>query len=437
MAVTAISGSTLEESGQSNLADIGQAAPNVYFEAADRSRPYIYIRGIGTRSYDPGTDSSVGVFIDGVYQARLATLDLDLLDVERIELLRGPQGTLYGKNTIAGAISVVTHDPTPEFRLRLNTEYGHSAIADDALYGVWGDVSGALSDNTSASLAISHRSRDGYQPVTNLKDIAGGSEDSWSVRGKLKIDFNENASLRLSAWYNDAGGPPIIFIQNTLGGTAPSVVALRPGLANPAPAPAYSPRSDRSDMHLDKTVYGASATLDWAIGDVDLTSITAYQNLKIDELWESDSTVLNANWAENPEESDQFSQEFRLSQSVGGLSWLVGVFYARETADRSDTLYYGPDSLLGFISGGLLTFDLHLDLENTSYAVFGQATYDYTDHISATVGARYSIDKKDAFYRPTFSGILPSFSLDLPEQEWNSFDPSASITYKFNDDVSV
>ncbi|MFN7609712.1 MAG: TonB-dependent receptor plug domain-containing protein, partial [bacterium] len=160
MSISAVSGKDLEDAGYTELNDISRLSSNVYFEAADRSKPLIYIRGIGTRSYDAGSDPSVGVFVDGVYLGRFGALDMDLMDVARVELLRGPQGSLYGRNTIGGAISVVSRDPTSVFKGHLSGELGTSAISGDSLYSVGAWLSGPIAgDAVRGSLSVTRRYR--------------------------------------------------------------------------------------------------------------------------------------------------------------------------------------------------------------------------------------------------------------------------------------
>lgn len=178
MSISAVAGKDLEQAGYTELNDVARLSGNVFFEAADRSKPQIYIRGVGTRSYDAGSDSSVGIFVDGVYLGRFGAMDMDLMDVERVELLRGPQGSLYGRNTIGGAISVVTRDPSSTFKGRLSGEIGASDIGGDWLYSLNASVSGPIAgEDVRGALSVARRYRAGYQPVS-IANIRGGSEDA-------------------------------------------------------------------------------------------------------------------------------------------------------------------------------------------------------------------------------------------------------------------
>jgi iron complex outermembrane receptor protein len=436
MSISAVSGETLEKAGYAELNNLNRISSNVFFEAADRSKPLIFIRGVGTRSYDAGSDPSVGVFLDGVYLGRFGALDMDLLDVARVEVLKGPQGTLYGRNTIGGAISVVTRDPTDAFTGRLTGEVGVGDVSGDDLYGLNVTLSGPLSETVSASLSGGRRYRDGFQPV-GVAGVRGGSEDSWSVRGKVRFDLGD-AQLRLSADYADADGPPLILVPNDLSGRFPNPGALAPGFVTPRePANPYRPASDTTDQGIRKETYGASAQLDWTFGGLTLTSISAARSMSLDERDDLDGSTLPFQIYEADEESDQVSQELRLAYAGERINWLVGAYFSREDVKRTETILFGPASLLTVLAGPTpLVWDFGVDLESTSLAAFGQLQWEITDALSATIGARYSDDEKDVVFdtRTTVPIGIASFRAAL-SRSWSSFDPSIAMNYRFNDDV--
>ena len=297
ISISAYAGAALDKAGYADLSNVSRVAPNVYFEAADRSRPLIYIRGIGTRGYDGGSDPSVGVFLDGVYQGRFGGLDVDLDDVQRVEVLKGPQGTLYGRNTIGGAISVVTKEPTDSFKARGYAEFGGGAISGDNLYSVGGTVSGPLlEDKLNGLLSVSRHYRDGYQPTRNAAGvntgIRGGSDDSYGFHAKLNWTPTSALRIKFAADYTRSDGPPLILTSNPLGaGLGPGL--LTPGYTVPAPSTdPYHPYSDVTNAHIHKTIYGGAVTADWTIGHFVVTSISAARKLKIDELNDLDGTQL-------------------------------------------------------------------------------------------------------------------------------------------------
>ena len=438
MSLSAIGGEALETAGYTELSDLSRLTSNVFFEAADRTKPLIFVRGIGTRGYDAGSDPSVGVFVDGVYQGRFGALDMDLLDVERIEVLKGPQGTLYGRNTIGGALSVITRDPSEQFRARAAAEIGASEISGDMLYGVNGSISGPLADKAYGLISVSHRYRDGYQPVSGT-DVRGGSEDSWSARAKTLFEFDGGATLRLSGDYARMDGPPLILTPNDLGSTRPNPGPLTPGFTTPSePVDPYRPSSDRNDQAIVKDVYGVSAQVDWSWGKIDFTSISAYRGMEFDERDDLDGTTLPFQFYLAQENSDQVSQEVRAAFSGESFNWLFGLYYSKEEVTRSEGIDFGPASLLSaLVAPAPLAWGFGFDLESTSVAAFGQLEWTPTEKFAATFGARYSEEEKNVVFNTTTTvpGFIITPFVSSVSRKWDSFDPSLSVRYKFTDDV--
>ncbi|WP_337188169.1 TonB-dependent receptor [Phenylobacterium sp.] len=441
--VSAYTGEALADAGYTDIAKISRVAPNVYFEAPDRSRPLIYVRGIGTRSYDGGSDPSVGTFIDGVYQGRFGGLLVELQDVARIEVLKGPQGTLYGRNTIGGAISIITRDPTDTFEGRFEAGIGASKVSGDNLYNLSGSVSGSLvPEKLQGLLSVAYNYRDGYQPTRSLAGVntgvRGGSEDSISLRGKLNWAPAEDLQIKLAADYTHMDGPPLILVTEPLAqGLGPG--ALAPGFTvPPVTDDVLRPYSDVTNIFLKKKMYGASVTADYTVGEVTLTSITAARKLKIDEINDIDGSSLPFYTNPVTDDAEQFSQEFRASYEGEKASWLIGAYYGREIDDRRDNLVFGPAALLRVLGGGPTTWTFHVKAVSESVALFGQFTWNFTDKFAATLGARYSEDRKDVLYdsqntAPVKIGVVP-FLLEVP-RKWDSFDPSLSLSYKFTPDI--
>ena len=438
MSISAISGENLESAGYSELNDVARLSGNVFFEAADRSKPQIYIRGVGTRSYDAGSDSSVGIFVDGVYLGRFGAMDMDLMEVERVELLRGPQGSLYGRNTIGGAISVVTRDPSSTLTGKISGELGTSDIGGDGLYSLGASVSGPLAgENIRGSLSAARRYRKGYQPVS-IANIRGGSEDAWSGRGKLMFNLGD-ATLRLSADYSHIDGPPLVLAPNQLGGAADNPGPVTPGFVTPAePADPYHLSSDTPGQGIVKKTYGGSAQLNVPFGAFELTSITALRKLKLNELDDLDGTTLPFQVYLADEDGKQYSQELRVNYKTDTLNVLVGAYYSKEDVTRTETINFGPAALLSaLVSPAPLKWDFGLNLESKSSALFGQIQWEPVEKLSLTLGGRFSWDEKNVVFdtRSTVPGFIISNFTTPISRKWNSFDPSVSLSYKFNDDV--
>jgi iron complex outermembrane receptor protein len=438
LSISAFSGADLEKAAYTELNNVARLSGNVYFEAADRTKPLIYIRGIGTRSYDAGSDPSVGVFVDGVYLGRFGALDLDLMDVERVEVLRGPQGSLYGRNTIGGAISVVTRDPSSTFKGRVTGQLGTSDIGGDSLYSLGASVSGPIAgDDIRGSLAVERRYRAGYQPVT-IANIRGGSEDAWSARGKLLFNLGD-ASLRLSADYSHLDGPPLVLVPNQLGGAADNPGPVSPGFVTPAqPSDPYRPASDMQGQGIVRETYGGSAQVNVPLGAFELISITALRKLKITERDDLDGTTLPFQEFLAAEDGKQFSQELRLNYQSDKLKVLFGAFYSKEDVNRDETIDFGPASILSFlVQPAPLRWDFGFNIQAKSSALFGQIQWEPVENLSFTLGGRYSRDEKDVVYdtRSTVPGFIISNFNTAISRKWDSFDPSASLSYKFTDNV--
>ena len=435
ISITALSGDAIDKAGVIEMNDVDRLATNVVFEGLDRTKPLVYVRGIGTRTYDPGSDPSVGVFVDGVYLGRFGGHDMDLNDIERVEVLKGPQGTLYGRNTIGGALSVVTADPADALEGNISAEYGLSEISGDDLWSVAGRISGPLGDSgLLGSLSAKHRKRDGYIRIVN-SDERGANEDSTALRGKLLIPLSENAELKLAADYSAHDGPTLVFTRDDLDGRSPSPFPFIP--VPPQPTDLYQPTSDRTDIYTDKDVYGVSATLGWTLGDIELTSITAYRELDWQATDDLDASELDVSFLTEDETSDQFSQELRLNWVTENTNLLLGLFYGTEDVQRVDSLQFGLHGL-GLLTAPIpLIWDFAVELDATSYAAFGQFEWDITEKLALNLGGRYSYDEKDFSFNNTTLGIfLQPYSLDLSE-DWDSFDPSVSLQYDATDDVML
>ena len=437
MSIAAFSGADLEKSGYTEISSVARLAANVFFEASDRTKPQIYIRGVGTRGYDPGSDPSVGVFVDNVYLGRFGALDMNLLDVQRVEVLRGPQGTLYGRNTIGGAISVFTRDPTPTFNAQAQAELGKGEISGDWLYSLAATVSGPIAgDNVLGSLAVSRNYRAGYQQV-DIANIRGGSEDSWSGRGKLLFKIGDS-TLHLSADYSNLDGPPLVLVPHGLGGAADDPGLLTPGYVTPAdPADPYHLSTDTQDQGIVRETYGGSAELDIPIGALELTSITALRYLNLDERDDLDGTTLPFQVYLANEDGNQFSQELRLSYQSDKLNALLGLYYYSENVSRTETIEFGPASLLSaLVYPAPLVWDFGVNVDAKSYAMFGQIQWKIVENLSLTLGGRYSWDQKKVTFdtKTTVPFVITDFNTSL-SRNWDSFDPTVSLSYNFTDDV--
>ncbi|MEZ6022804.1 MAG: TonB-dependent receptor [Hyphomonadaceae bacterium] len=354
IAVTAIGGETLENSGVQDLRDITQVATSFSMASgqSQSSGTTARIRGIGTGSDNPGFEAAVGIFIDGVYRARAGAALADLPELVRVEVLRGPQGTLFGRNTSAGAISVVTAGPDFQGGMYIEGSYGFDDLEES---GMRAGVDIPLSDSFAFSLDGSLRARDGY-----INDLISGDDintrDRWTARAQAVWDISPNASLRVIADAAETDevccgitplfyGPAQSVIFTILG--APS----SPGFAGPNTL-STMPVEDRYMTVTPGRGYGEetedqgiSAQLDWEVGGMNFTSISAYRDWSAVRDQDVDFNLIDIAYRDGLEVSfETFTQEFRLQGENGRLNWLVGLFYADEQLRTEDNIRIGAQA---------------------------------------------------------------------------------------------
>jgi iron complex outermembrane recepter protein len=370
LAVTAIGGEQLQNSGVQDLRDVTQVAPSFSMGTgqSNSSGTIARIRGIGTGSDNPGFEAAVGIFIDGVYRARAGAALADLPDLQRVEVLRGPQGTLFGRNTSAGAISVITQGP--EFTPGMYIE-GLLGADDLGETGMRAGVNVPLSDSFAIRIDGSVRARDGY-----ITDVVSGDDinnrNRWSSRGQLQWDLSPTASLRVivdGAKTDEVccGITPLIYgssqavlngIAGSLGLPSPSV-PLDPDSRNMTVTPAYpglpalgpglpAQPATAARTYGEKTDdFGVSGQLDWEIGGMNFTSISSYRDWSALRDQDIDFSSVDIAYRDGLAVGfETYTQEFRLQGENGPLNWLVGVFYGNEKLNTTDTIRIGAHANL-------------------------------------------------------------------------------------------
>ncbi len=379
VAVTAIPADSITNSGAQDLRALTQLAPSFSMDSGQStsSGTTARVRGIGTGSDNPGFEAAVGIFIDGVYRARAGAALSDLPDLVRVEVLRGPQGTLFGRNTSAGAISVVTEGPDFDPGVWLQGNFGFDDLEEA---GARAGVNVPITDNFAVRIDGSLRSRDGYitdriAHAQGLKDDIN-DRDRWSLRGQALWDINDNATLRIivdSAETDEVccGITPLLYGTTQGAVTAINTAIFGPtlsGLGSATPSvdgrfmtvtpamtalPALGPGLPAQGAHGARGYgeqteeQGASGELDWDLGGVNLTSITAYREWRADRNQDVDFNLIDIAYRDGLKVGfDNFTQEFRLQGEAGRLNWLAGVFYGKETLNTTDTIRVGSMSNL-------------------------------------------------------------------------------------------
>ncbi|ANP45600.1 TonB-dependent receptor [Candidatus Viadribacter manganicus] len=347
LAVTAVSGEQLENSGVQDLRDVTQVAPSLSMGTgqSNSSGTIVRIRGIGTGSDNPGFEGAVGIFIDGVYRSRAGAALADLPELERVEVLRGPQGTLFGRNTSAGAISVVSSGPSFEPGMYIEGAYGFDDLEE---VGLEAGVNVPVSDSLAFRVDGVIRDRGGY-----ITDAISGddinSSSRWSARAQALLDITPDASVRfiLDAAESDAVCCGAVLVN--AGTTSALISALTAGtgvLTSPAEDRRMTVTPGRGYGETTDEI-GFSGQLDWDLGGVNLTSITAVRDWNAERDQDVDFTSADIAYRDGLEISiSNLTQEFRLQGETGPVNWLVGLFYSQEEIDTTDRIQQGSQASL-------------------------------------------------------------------------------------------
>ncbi|MBL4894723.1 MAG: TonB-dependent receptor [Emcibacter sp.] len=494
VSVTAFSGEGLEKRGITNLQGLNNFTPNLELSNGrpdgGGSAAQAYIRGVGQSDFLFPNDPGVGLYIDDVYLARSVGGMLSLVDVERVEVLRGPQGTLYGKNTIGGAIKVVTKKPTGELGGKVKVTVGNYDQIDGAF-----SLDFPLSEKIAGRLQAATLNKDGY--VTRIADgVDLGDVNKDLFRADFVIEANDNLSIHLAGdiqrqRQNGAPGTLLTMVDSTAGATIfldgggntvlnpvtnqPAVIpgsGLIESLYNPLVIPllwapilglpadtAFDERwitgnatqSNGTAPAVDHNdIWGLSMILDWTLSEtLSIKSISAYRKIKATFSRDGDHSPFPIAETFNNFKQSQLSQEIQLSgiSFDGKLNWIAGVYGFHEKAS--------DNSSVNLISG---TFDIagfELDLTPVSsikvdsIATFLHGTYDVTEKLSVTAGLRYTYDKKTlsrTFSNPQSGHIITMrqdgvaatadgrFGPPL-EKSWSEFSPKFGIDYQAADDL--
>ncbi|MEH6558826.1 MAG: TonB-dependent receptor [Oceanicoccus sp.] len=401
----------IDQSKIIDIADLQVLVPSLRVTTFTRAGSTQYaIRGFGNGGSSAGTEPAVGVFIDGVYRSRSSSSISDLPRVQRIEVLSGPQSTLFGKNASAGVISVVTAPPTQEFEARVEATIGN--YNQRILKGF---VSGGLTDTLSASFSGGTNQRDGYTDgFEGLSDV--NDKDRYNLRGQLLFEPNDTMSFRFIADYSDLDEICCTTGAVFNGPTSAAIEALGGELISDEDAFSYTSvlNADPENKIKDK---GISLHADIEFDGFTLTSITAFRNNESGPAnGDIDYTSLDIAQGVGHREIDTSSQEFRLTSNTDDrFSWMVGASYFDEDIETDGYTLYGEDlrnyvlaitgpfipliEAAAGIQGQAFTAGWEIaseqKQENESYSFFGTFDYQLTDALTATVGINYTNDEKD------------------------------------------
>ncbi len=447
--VTALSADELNEAQIFGAAEIAYKAPGLAYAEFAPGQALLSMRGISSADDGAGMDNSVALFLDGVYIGKGASINFNMFDLERIEVLRGPQGTLFGRNAVGGALNVITTKPTDKLTAKAEVTAGN-----EGQLRYQGLISGPLGDNIAGKLSFSHREHDGYvENIVLNKDQQ--DEDVDSLRGQLRFSTDSTEWI-VSADYmedsrEDMGRTPIV-----PGGPADTVELWKAGGGSRdkvlAPADGGSEREAKGislngEIEFDSGVF---------------TTITAWRNAQTDWQMASIGVAWNggAEVIDNiQEEIDTYSQEFRWTSTIDGpFSYVAGLYFFQENTDRREAfeLQFGSGAPGG--TGPYEVFGNEIseqDNETTSYAIYAQGDYAFSDEWILTLGARFTYDEKETKSTSVNCGItdggfenfrgcetgrgslkiIPNTFQVKADDTWDDFSPKVSLQYIPNDDM--
>jgi len=419
ISVAVTTAATIERAQVRDLIDLQTLVPSLKVgQLQSSANTNFIIRGFGNGANNIGIEPSVGVFIDGVYRSRSAAQIGDLPNIKRVEVLRGPQSTLFGKNASAGIISIVTEVPKFKFGGNLEASYGnYNAIV------LKGDITGPIAETVAFSIAGNYNKRDGYANYVNL-GVKGNDRNRYGVRGQLLFEPSSDFKVRLIADY-DRIDEICCTVANLFDGPTGAAVRAVGGQINSNQRYSYNSYANfPSTTKIDN--YGFSGQIDWSLtNQLQLTSISAYRRVNTATNADSDFTsadLIGSNRASS--KIDTYTQELRLASNFDGpINFLIGGFYFKEDIKADASLTFGRDfrNYANVLSGGAYggneatiralaglpaatpttqfgaqgqgRFE-NYDYANTAYSIFGQVDFEPVKGLTFTGGFNYTDDRK-------------------------------------------
>ncbi|MCR6650669.1 MAG: TonB-dependent receptor [Cellvibrionaceae bacterium] len=464
ISVAAVTGDKIERMGVENLEDLTAYVPNIHFTETGLSTQ-MRIRGIGSDN-SQGFEQSVGVYKDGIYHSRAQLFRAPMFDVERVEVMRGPQGTLFGKNSIAGAVDIIAAKPTEDFEGRVTGSY-ESEFKTKELNGF---VSGPLSDTLNGRLAVRYYDDPGFM-VNTFKNRDEPDSEEKSVRGSLAWEASDNLDFVLIAEHNsfDVLGRAIEVTQDL-----PSVADDFPprgltyqqilsGFGATFDSNADYRRQSNSPEFSNNKIDSLTLRADYQMGDYTLTSLTGGLRFDYKENCDCDFTPVDFFHLDMYEDYEQFSQEIRIaSPEDRSFTWIGGLFYQTYDQTFNDDFNIPQASPLSLLVNPALAntrIARHFNQGSDTWAIFAEGTWRATDKLALTLGARFTEEDKDAhktmnieslvtgdvINSPTLAGLFALvFNTDTEQgtghnlnasRSESAFTPAFTISYDVSDDV--
>ncbi|MAH93813.1 MAG: hypothetical protein CME99_11645 [Hyphomonas sp.] len=410
-----------------------EITPGATFTSLNKGQQDFSIRGISSQTEGAAGDSAVATYIDNVAIGRDFAKSFEFFDIAQVEVLRGPQGTSFGRNASAGLIHIISKRPTSETDGFFEATAGNYGLIDAS-----GAFGGAIADGVSGRISVHYDEREGYTTDTSSgRDV--DPEQNTTIRGQLLFEPSETFELLLrGTWSQDDDGSTV---RRGPDCTIPYLGAPFGDYTEPCDE-WETDASDRDNLTQERTIISTSAEAVWDLTPgVRLTSVTGYLDAEMERSQDIFGTPLDLLISSSVDEAWQFSQEVRLDNYPANepFQWLAGLYYYTDDHNRD-----GDDrDVLPFAGPFATQSMLMTSNKTTSYGLFGRAGFDLSDRLNLTLGGRYTIDEKDFSVFHSATGGVASIFVDPAEDpvdvqikdEWNKFTGSASISYDLTDDA--
>ena len=451
IAITALTPAALDKSGITDTADLQAAVPGLVFSNfLGDGQPYL--RGIGNESLTLGTDSSVSTYVDGVYMARMGGAVQELYDVERVEVVKGPQGTLFGRNSVGGSINIVNRKPQPEFSVDADVTVGNNSLGKGRAA-----INVPLTDTLFARASIITYQQDGFFKNLNtpgnidalpagfggdalLKDKYGGIDINagrlalrWlatdDTEVTLAVDSSDDRTIHGTAVHSLSEYPsPAVDYCRGAPFPCPTDEGAVPGRRTNDPFKNYLnalPREQTKQSGIVGTVLSD-------FGPVRLTSISAYRSYSHQDFFDLDATDYYDSLQHDYTDSDTFTQEFQFaSTATGPLEWVAGIYFLSDKARQNDRVA---------LAAGAQIVDFQSHLKTTAWAAFAQGSYNITDTVRFTLGGRFNTEEKDVTVDHNallFNSLFIPLTQAHNAKTWSKFTPKLGFDWHVNDQVML
>jgi len=418
IAVTAFTGNQLNELGFTNAIDVVAQSPGLTVSGSGGGTINTFsVRGVTQNDFSPAQEGPVAVYVDEAYISQNSVTNFSLFDIDRVEILRGPQGTLFGRNATGGLVHYITERPSQEPEGFANVEVG-----EQGRMRVAGAAGGGLSDTISGRFAGVYNKSDGLienEIGPDVRDV-----DDYSGRGQLLIEPSEELDVLLRAQYGNE--------DDRRGGYAHRVGFDGVFSKDPNATDFFGYRSNQSDPHKGSfdfdgyrkvDTYDFAAHVNWDFGEYSLTSVTNYQDIEHQYGEDSDVSPNDIYNYEGDDTVQQWSQEIRLNWEGEGYKAILGLFYLYIDGDyktvQSGEVFFGP----GFL------YELEADQETETFAVFGQTEFDLTSELTLILGVRLNRDEKDYIFTELADEL---YSDNFTDDDWSG---KIQLDYRANDDL--